>query len=67
MPRILPVSEDERRAICSVAVTLDDQPATISGVEDAFATITDAHGNSVQYGWTIVATIVVREGGKFLS
>lgn len=63
MPRTLPVSTDERRAICSVAVTLNDQPATISGVQnDYYATITDADAAeiSIKLPWTDVAYIAAR-------
>jgi hypothetical protein len=66
MARILPVSRDERLAICSVNVTLDGHPATISGVQNNFATVADMHGHSVEFAWTTAAHIVVR-GGRFYS
>lgn len=58
---------EERQALCTVEVTLDGQPARISGWRNRFATVRlVGSGLGAEWAWPTVATIV-SNGGSFHS
>jgi hypothetical protein len=58
---------DQRRALCETRVTLDGQPARISGAQRDFAMVRiTASGLGAEWAWPTVARIVAK-GGKFKS
>lgn len=58
---------EERHRLCAIAVTLNGNPARISGTVNDFATVTDTKsGLSAEWSWYTVARIV-ETGGRFTS
>ena len=56
-----------RHSLCEASVTLNGNRAKISGVRNAFATVTDLETRmSCEFAWETVARIVER-GGNFKS
>lgn len=68
MPTHSGISEDQRRALCETTVTLDGEPARISGWANPFAAVSrrDGKGGSVEFAWPTAARIV-ESGGAFQS
>lgn len=61
------VTIEERIALCDAHVTLDGQPAYVSGYELAFARVRlAANGLGAEWSWETVARIVAN-GGRFAS
>lgn len=58
----------QRQQLCEQAVTLDGEPARISGWTNSFAAVSrsDGRGGSVEFAWPTVARIV-EAGGAFQS
>jgi uncharacterized membrane protein YjfL (UPF0719 family) len=60
-------SKDQRRELCSADVTLNGEPAVISGYSLPFAHVTQLRtGLSAEWAWATVALVVSR-GGDFRS
>lgn len=58
---------DQRRELCAAKVTLNGQPATISGAMRDFAVVRDIKtGLGAEWAWVTVARIVAN-GGRFRS
>lgn len=58
---------EERQRLCAIAVTLNGNPARITGTVNDFATVTDTKsGLSAEWSWYTVAR-VVEAGGRFFS
>jgi hypothetical protein len=65
------VCEELRRRLCDTPVTLNGEPATISGVKNGFATVRYVRPScgcygSVEFAWEAVRRIVAN-GGAFRS
>jgi hypothetical protein len=58
---------DERYALCGGGVTLNGQPATVTGAQHAFAMVRDVRsGLGCEWAWETVARIRAN-GGAFKS
>jgi hypothetical protein len=58
---------DTRRELCGARVTLNGEPAMISGASRDFANVTQlGTGLSCEWAWSTVARIVAK-GGEFKS
>jgi hypothetical protein len=61
------ISEDERRKLSHAMVTLNGNPAYITGVKNDFAKVVDMTTNlEAEWSWPAVKR-VVENGGKFKS
>ncbi len=61
------VSEERKRALASIAVTLNGEPARISRARDAFAyVVQDESGLGCEWSWK-AAERIVAAGGEFRS
>ncbi|KMV19651.1 hypothetical protein ACT17_06340 [Mycolicibacterium conceptionense] len=60
--------EEQRKALCDTPVTLDGEPAKISGWALPFAKVhrRDGRGGEVEFAWSTAARIV-ELGGRFSS
>jgi hypothetical protein len=57
----------ERQALCAAKVTLDGQPAKVSGFRNEYAKVSIIKsGLSAEWAWETVARIVAK-GGRFSS
>ena len=55
---------DERRALLTSPITLNGERATLSGIENPFATVTQrGSGMSCKWDWSTVARVVASGGG----
>ena len=62
------LTEDQRRALCAAKVTLNGQPAAVSGWRAAHARVTDyATGLGAEWSWDAVAHVVEHNDGAFSS
>jgi hypothetical protein len=61
-----PTQEERQALVDTKGITLDDDPATISGTRLDFAHIRASGGRNVEFAWSTVARIVAN-GGKFRS
>ena len=62
------VCYDERKDIMAKKVTLNGNPATISGGMTRFAVVRQLNGDErYEWSWETVKNIVNNKGGKFLS
>ena len=60
------VPVEERRALAEREVTLNGERATISGINNDYATITIMpHGFSANFAWIFVKRVIERHGGRF--
>jgi hypothetical protein len=68
MPTIGGIDDVQRQKLCETPVTLDGEPARISGWANPFAAVTrsDGRGGSVEFAWPTAARIV-EAGGAFQS
>lgn len=58
---------DQRQTLCAAQVTLNGQPARVSGALRDFARVTDTRtGLSAEWSWAAVARVVAK-GGAFQS
>lgn len=60
------MSEQERRRLCDVRVTLNGRRARICGWRNDWATVRDDRGLSAEWAWSSAALVVSR-GGRFES
>lgn len=62
------IGQARRRALCAQAVTLNGEPAVISGALHRFATVTSlASGLSAEWSWAAVQRVIAEERGAFQS
>ena len=60
------MSKDDKRALCGERVTLDGEPATISGADLPFATVRSLDGRMfAEWAWETVQRVVTIRGGAF--
>lgn len=62
------LDEAQRQALCDADVTLDDEPARITGWALPFAKVSrrGGRGGEVEFAWP-TAALIVGEGGAFRS
>lgn len=60
------ITIEQRRELCSAAVTLDGEPARITGAALPFAKVSTATNGGYEWAWPTVARIVAN-GGAFKS
>jgi len=54
---------DQRRQLCQVRVTLNGQPAKISGAQNEYATVSTLGGTTqYQWAWSTVEYVCSRDG-----
>lgn len=60
---------EERAKLCEAEVTLDGEPAKVSGYRLPFAQVRrkDGKGGAVEFAWPTVAHVVANRDGAFLS
>ena len=68
MPTHGGIDDAQRQRLCETTVTLDGEPARISGWANTFAAVSrgDGRGGSVEFAWPTAARIV-DAGGAFQS
>jgi hypothetical protein len=59
------VTETRYNLIDTPGVTLDGEPATISGAQLRFAMVRSRSGKSAEFAWPTVARVVHKSGGAF--
>jgi len=69
MPTHGGLDDEQRQKLCQAAVTLDGEPARISGWANSFAAVsrTDGRGGHVDFAWATAAHIVAHRNGAFQS
>ena len=64
----LALTVEQRMALCREHVTLNGQPARVSGVALSFARVTQiGSGLSAEWSWATVEHVVRTKGGAFES
>lgn len=62
------IGQARRRALCERPVTLNGEPAVISGALRRFATVTSlVTGLSAEWSWAAVQRVIAEERGAFQS
>lgn len=63
---IAPLTITDKQVLTAAAVTLNGEPAYVSGIHNEYASVTQHTGLSVEFAWPTVARIVAA-GGHFTS
>ena len=59
---------DQRRELIQTRCTIDGHPASVGGVRNEFATVTDlVTGASYEWAWATVFNVVTFNNGAFRS
>lgn len=69
MPTHGGLDDAQRQRLCETKVTLDGEPARISGWANSFASVTrsDGRGGVVTFAWATAAHVVADKSGAFFS
>jgi hypothetical protein len=61
-------TRDQQAALCATSVTLNGEPARITGAGQPFARVVQTRtGLGAEWAWVTVAHVVANHGGRFQS